>query len=426
MAGCAAILASLLCLLPAPSSSQKAERPHRKFEYKYSFKGPHLVLHDGSIPFWTHHGNALPSSERVRVVPSLRSQSGSVWTKNNVAFENWEIEVAFRISGRNQIGADGLAIWYTRERGPTGSVFGAVDRWHGVGIFFDTFDNDGSKNNPIVQVIENDGQLTYDHLNDGATQTLGTCLRDYRNSYYPVRVRIRYYQKTLQVYLNVGMSEFDENYEICTEVRNVNLASSGYFGVSAATGGVADDHDVLSFIAFSLTEPGTLDTSNQIRDKKQEEYQKEYERFEKDLEKRKDEFQKEHPELNKPDEDAFETEGQRELQMVVGGQSKIHEELKKLRERLDVVFQEHKQYSENFSKMGKDQPTTTARGNARQEAADSERLASLLNGQKEALERVQEISSEERFPPETSTVVLSTDLFQDSHHLSLFPISCIL
>ncbi|GCC19928.1 hypothetical protein chiPu_0018627 [Chiloscyllium punctatum] len=322
----------LFAWLPAPILSLKPVSAHRRFEYKHSFKGPHLVLQDGTIPFWTHHGNALPSSERIRVVPSMKSQSGSVWTKSNAAFENWEIEVSFRISGRNRIGADGLAIWYTRERGATGPVYGAVDHWDGVGIFLDTYDNDGKMNNPAILVVGNDGRLTYDHLNDGGSQTLGSCFRDYRNIYHAVRIRV------------------------------------------------------------SLTEPGTMDPSSQLPSVEQEEYQKEYERFEKDLEKRKDEFQKEHPELQTPDEEAFETEGQREFQMVAGGQRMIHEELKKLRERLDAAFTEQRRHSEHLSRMGKDERTTTAGGHPEQDTGDSERLALLLNGQKEMVQQVQEIS----------------------------------
>jgi mannose-binding lectin 1 len=48
------------------------------------------------------------------------------------------------------------------------------------------------------------------------------------------------------------MSNDETAYEICTRIDNINLPSSGYFGVSAATGGLADDHDVLSFITHSL------------------------------------------------------------------------------------------------------------------------------------------------------------------------------
>uniref|UniRef100_A0AAV2IWV4 L-type lectin-like domain-containing protein n=1 Tax=Knipowitschia caucasica TaxID=637954 RepID=A0AAV2IWV4_KNICA len=117
--------------------------PHRRFEYKYSFKGPHLSQSDGSIPFWIHTGNAIPSSDQVRITPSLRSQRGSVWTKNKVSFQSWEAEVTFRVSGRGRMGADGLAIWFTTDQGLDGPVYGAADKWNGVGIFFDSFDNDG-------------------------------------------------------------------------------------------------------------------------------------------------------------------------------------------------------------------------------------------------------------------------------------------
>lgn len=35
------------------------------------------------------------------------------------------------------------AVWYTTGQGLTGPVYGAADQWNGVGIFFDSFDNDG-------------------------------------------------------------------------------------------------------------------------------------------------------------------------------------------------------------------------------------------------------------------------------------------
>ena len=35
------------------------------------------------------------------------------------------------------------AIWYTENQGLEGPVFGSADMWNGVGIFFDSFDNDG-------------------------------------------------------------------------------------------------------------------------------------------------------------------------------------------------------------------------------------------------------------------------------------------
>lgn len=52
--------------------------------------------------------DAIPSADQVRITPSLRSQKGTVWTKNKVNFEHWEAEVTFRVSGRGRMGADGL------------------------------------------------------------------------------------------------------------------------------------------------------------------------------------------------------------------------------------------------------------------------------------------------------------------------------
>lgn len=62
----------------------------------------HIVVFFVSVP------DAIPSADQVRITPSLRSQKGSVWTKNRVDFEHWEAEVTFRVSGRGRMGADGL------------------------------------------------------------------------------------------------------------------------------------------------------------------------------------------------------------------------------------------------------------------------------------------------------------------------------
>lgn len=87
-----------------------AEVPHKRFEYKCSFKPPYLAQRDGSVPFWTYGGskyyflikfdstewkfNGLPlnriwltvsncpftdaiaSADNIRLAPSLKSQKG--------------------------------------------------------------------------------------------------------------------------------------------------------------------------------------------------------------------------------------------------------------------------------------------------------------------------------------------------------------
>ena len=85
---------------------------HRRFEYKHSFRAPNLAQRDGSIPFWMITGDAIASSEQLRLAPSMRSRKGIAWNKRAfVESENFEIEMAFKVTGQGRVGADGLALW---------------------------------------------------------------------------------------------------------------------------------------------------------------------------------------------------------------------------------------------------------------------------------------------------------------------------
>ena len=39
---------------------------------------------------------------------------------------------------------------YTATKGFEGPVFGSSDKWNGLGVFFDSFDNDNKHNNPYI------------------------------------------------------------------------------------------------------------------------------------------------------------------------------------------------------------------------------------------------------------------------------------
>ncbi|KAG8335379.1 Protein ERGIC-53 [Homalodisca vitripennis] len=70
----------VLCFLVRGFLSNTA---FQRFEYKYSFKPPYLAQKDGKVPFWEYGGNAIASSQNVRVAPSLRSQKGECLRFNN-------------------------------------------------------------------------------------------------------------------------------------------------------------------------------------------------------------------------------------------------------------------------------------------------------------------------------------------------------
>ena len=63
--------------------------------------------------------------------------------------------------------------------------------------------------------------------------------------------------------------------------ENVVLPQNGYFGISAATGGLADDHDVLK---FSVTSLRSLDEAKNLAvDPEFQKNQDEFEEYEKKL-----------------------------------------------------------------------------------------------------------------------------------------------
>lgn len=256
------------------------------------------------------------------------------------SFDWWEIDVAFRVSGRGRVGADGLAIWFTSEKGDyNGEVFGSSDRWTGLGIIFDSFDNDNKHNNPYIMAVINDGTRHFDHQNDGGNQAIAGCLRDFRNKPFPTRARIEYYQNVLTVLFHSGMTNNDVDYEMCLRAENVVLPKTGYFGISAATGGLADDHDVFHFLTTSIHPPGQMDQAGQVPQADNEKLSQEYQEYQKKMEDEREKYRKDHPDEHKEDpEDWFESDNQRELRQIWQAQSATTEVLRDLFKKLDEII----------------------------------------------------------------------------------------
>jgi len=295
--GIAAILLCCCCSLLESQPSYAPDTAHRRFEYKYSFKGPYLAQKNGAVPFWEYAGSAIASEEMVRITPSLRSKKGQIWSKVRTTFDWWEVEIMFRVNGKGRIGADGLAFWFTDQKYPEGPVFGSSDNWRGLALLFDSFDNDNKGNNPYIMAMANDGTKSYDHNSDGIDQQLGGCLRDFRNKPFPVRVRVEYYKNVLTVMIHSGNTNNENDYELCLRADNVFLPQFGHFGISAATGGLADDHDVLKFMTYSLVPQSQVQTGTGagLSDSDKQRFSQEYEQYKQKLEHQREEYLKAHP-----------------------------------------------------------------------------------------------------------------------------------
>lgn len=176
-------------------------------------------------------------------------------------------------------------------------------------------------------------------ISDGTTQLLSGCLRDFRNKPFPTRARIEYYRNTLTVLFNNGMTQNPDDYELCLRSENVVLPPVGYFGVSAATGGLADDHDVYHFLTTSLHQPGKLQDLGHTPEEAAKLTQ-EYQDYQKKLEQQKEDYRKEHPDEKKEDEfeNWFETDNARELRQIWQSQTHMTEAMKELSRKMDEVI----------------------------------------------------------------------------------------
>lgn len=64
---------------------------------------------------------------------------------------NWEMVLHFGVHGQGKnLFGDGFAVWYTKEHGEMGPVFGSRDYFTGLGVFFDTYSNQNGEHSVSV------------------------------------------------------------------------------------------------------------------------------------------------------------------------------------------------------------------------------------------------------------------------------------
>ncbi|XP_023568287.1 protein ERGIC-53-like [Octodon degus] len=369
------LLCLLFLLLLTPHSAEGIPPPlpvQRRFEYKLSFKGPRMAWPGTGIPFWSHHGDAIPGPEEVRLAPSLRNRSGAVWSRAMVLFPAWEVEIQMRVTGPGHRGGQGMVVWYTQD----GSLVGSVPRWlasrDSVGIFFDSSSED-NQNSPVIRVLAGDGHSPHEQLGDGGSRVLGSCHWDFRNRPYPLRAKITYWKQRLRVSLSSGFTPNDPE-EVCTDVGPLLLAPGGYFGVSAATGTLADDYDVLSFLTFSLSNPSPEASPRPFLETEQLHLAKQLEELRErlGLGTRKNMHPQPNARAQEEEERLF------DLQETLSRHSRILQALWGLSEHLAQV---KKQWKQQLGSLGW----------ARSDGWDSAKVSTLNYGQRTLLQSLQEI-----------------------------------
>lgn len=104
----------------------------------------------------------------------------------------------------------------------------------------------------------NNGSLHYDHDLDGTHTQLAGCEGKFRNIEHETLVAIRYENDVLSLSTSF---EDDGQWKECFKVNSVLLPTNYYFGVSATTGDLSDNHDIVAMRFFELE--GEVDVSSE-------------------------------------------------------------------------------------------------------------------------------------------------------------------
>ncbi|XP_069566162.1 vesicular integral-membrane protein VIP36 isoform X1 [Brachyistius frenatus] len=293
------------CLVGCDITDGNAE--HLKREH--SLTKPYQGVGSSPTSQWDFWGSTLVTSSYVRLTSDERSKQGSIWNTVPCYLKDWEMHVQFKIhgSGKKNLHGDGIAIWYTKDRLHPGPVFGNQDQSHGLAIYLDTFRNDlhgmdvsvfvcvcacltglffsagpvfsnnavfhglavfidtysnddaTDRSFPYISAMVNNGSVSYDHGKDGRSSELGGCSAEIRNRDHDTYLAVRYSRGRLTVMVDVD----DKNeWKECIDIGGVRLPTGYFFGASAATGDLSDNHDIISMKLYQLMVEHTPEEEN--------------------------------------------------------------------------------------------------------------------------------------------------------------------
>ncbi|XP_011174335.1 vesicular integral-membrane protein VIP36 [Solenopsis invicta] len=209
-----------------------------------------------TIPNWDFTGSTMVTNNYIRLTPDLQSKQGALWNSVPCHIRNWELQVQFKVHGKGKdLFGDGFVIWYAKERMKSGPVFGNQDYFQGLAVILDTYSNHNGQHNhqhPYISAMVNNGSLHYDHDRDGTHTQLAGCEAKFRNMEHDTHIAIRYERDTLTVSTDLANKAA---WRQCFQVNEVKLPTGYYIGISATTGDLSDNHDILSIRLYELDLP---------------------------------------------------------------------------------------------------------------------------------------------------------------------------
>eukprot|EP00510_Aplanochytrium_minuta_P004788 CAMPEP_0184021024 /NCGR_PEP_ID=MMETSP0954-20121128/9682_1 /TAXON_ID=627963 /ORGANISM="Aplanochytrium sp, Strain PBS07" /LENGTH=437 /DNA_ID=CAMNT_0026302965 /DNA_START=278 /DNA_END=1591 /DNA_ORIENTATION=- len=231
---------------------------------------------------WRSGGETSIKEHFIRLTPDRQSKQGWLFNDDPIEFEDFEILLKFRISGQGKsLYGDGMGFWVTQkpdDRFVGGPLLGSTDEFYGFGILFDTFRNvEAGHIHKDISLVQSDGATV-----DLSRKREG-CSAQYRywegmdsfNADMHSAAKILLKDNTLTVEVDKRASgQWIKCFSVnLSETANYPMLNPGWirdnhvhFGMSASTGALADNHDIIEFL---VTKPDMLETT--VRNREEEE-----------------------------------------------------------------------------------------------------------------------------------------------------------
>jgi len=218
------------------------------------------------VPGFRASGVALVNENFLRLTPDRQSKRGGLWATTRLEgdrAETWSATLRFRTSGQGQrLFGDGVAFWATTSASAApGELLGFTPSFKGFGVVLDTFVNsEPGHAHKDVQIVSSDGSGPV-KLDDKPTG----CDADFR--YWEGRddftvanhsaLRVRFAGGRVAVHIDArGTGEWRACIADAPVRAPPGWARDGLFlGLTASTGDLADNHDVLSLGVAAEDEP---------------------------------------------------------------------------------------------------------------------------------------------------------------------------
>ena len=207
-------------------------------------------------PAWRAHGSAAVHRNFARLTPDRQSKAGALWSAESVGADQATLELTFRISGQGQhFFGDGLALWLSADRAfRAGAFHGADPRFAGVAVVADTFRNDeaAAAHRDLALVASGGGAADAAALLEGAAGCDASVRYHENRGDFSVdrssRVRLAVAAGTATLAVDAAN---DGTWVECAAVALPPALDGAWLrrahvGVTASTGQLADNHDVLA------------------------------------------------------------------------------------------------------------------------------------------------------------------------------------